>query len=256
MEQNVDTVTPMTPVIGNKRKSGNGLKIVTAIACIVAVCGIGFGVYGMMQSGQKDDQIADLKVQIEENNEVVSTINNQNDKNVSAIPADTANIVEAAINKEVLIQWPDNIERLDSEPETLTNKVVLPKITIDSEVARSINDKIINKYSTYLEDKQSYNKGPYDVEITYDSVIRDNILYLIIKKIVNSYRATGGAEFDVYYFDIKNDVELSVQEIAEMHDIPQNATVIIPSVAGSFDYYYHNDKYCYRLGCEVIDNTF
>ena len=65
MEQNTDTGMPMTPVIGNKQKSGNGLKIITAVACIVAVCGTGFGVYGMMQSGQKDDQIADLKVKVE-----------------------------------------------------------------------------------------------------------------------------------------------------------------------------------------------
>ena len=48
MEQNVDTGVPVAPMVENKQKSGNGLKIATAIACIVAVCGIGFGVYGMM----------------------------------------------------------------------------------------------------------------------------------------------------------------------------------------------------------------
>ena len=62
MEQNVDASAPVTPVVENKQKGGNGLKIATAIACVVAVCGIGFGVYGMMQSSQKDDQISDLKV--------------------------------------------------------------------------------------------------------------------------------------------------------------------------------------------------
>ncbi len=74
MEQNVDTGAQMTPVIDNKQKSGNGLKIATAIACIVAVCGIGFGVYGMIQSSQKDSQISDLKVQIKENDETITTI--------------------------------------------------------------------------------------------------------------------------------------------------------------------------------------
>lgn len=65
MEQNADTGAPMTPVADNKRKSGKGLKTATAIACIVAVCGIGFGVHGMMQSSQKDSQISDLKIQLD-----------------------------------------------------------------------------------------------------------------------------------------------------------------------------------------------
>ncbi len=61
MEQNAETGVQMTPVVDDKKKNGNGLKIATAIACIVAVCGIGFGVYGMMQSSQKDTEIARLK---------------------------------------------------------------------------------------------------------------------------------------------------------------------------------------------------
>ena len=61
MEQSAETGAPMVPVVENKQKSGNGLKIATAIACIVAVCGIAFGVYGMVQSSQKDTEIAKLK---------------------------------------------------------------------------------------------------------------------------------------------------------------------------------------------------
>ena len=65
MEQNLDTSAPIAPVVeNNKQNSGNGLKIATAIACIVAVCGIGFGVYGVMQSSQKDNQISALNTEI------------------------------------------------------------------------------------------------------------------------------------------------------------------------------------------------
>ena len=74
MEQNVDISAPVTPVVDNKQKGGNGLKITTAIACVVAICGIGFGVYGMMQSSEKDSQISDLKVQIKEADGTVTTI--------------------------------------------------------------------------------------------------------------------------------------------------------------------------------------
>ena len=71
MEQNTDTGTP---VVKNKQKNGTGLKIATTIACVVAVCGIGFGVYGMMQSFNKDSQISDLKVQIKEADGTITTI--------------------------------------------------------------------------------------------------------------------------------------------------------------------------------------
>ncbi len=74
MEQNIDANTLVAPVVENKQKSGNGLKIATTIACIVAVCGIGFGVYGMMQSSKKDNQISDLKVQVESKDGTISEL--------------------------------------------------------------------------------------------------------------------------------------------------------------------------------------
>lgn len=74
MEQNADTGAQMTPVVDDKKKNGNGLKITTAIACVVAVCGIGFGVYSMMQSSQKDNQTSDLKVQIKDSDGNITTL--------------------------------------------------------------------------------------------------------------------------------------------------------------------------------------
>ena len=72
MEQSIETGVPITLAVDNKQKSGKGLIIATAIACVVAVCGIGFGVYGMIQSSQKDsqisekdNQISDLKIQLD-----------------------------------------------------------------------------------------------------------------------------------------------------------------------------------------------
>ena len=79
MDQNINNETPTTPVVENKQKSGNGLKIATAIACIVAVCGIGFGVFGMMQNTEKDSQISDLKNQVATLNNKIVSIENDND---------------------------------------------------------------------------------------------------------------------------------------------------------------------------------
>ena len=62
------------PIINNNKKNGVGLKIAVAVASVMAVCGIGFGVYGMVQGAQKDAQISNLKVQIENSDGTITTI--------------------------------------------------------------------------------------------------------------------------------------------------------------------------------------
>lgn len=75
MEQNSDTSVPIAPVTENsKQNGGNGLKIATAIACIVAICGIGFGIYGVMQVSNRDSQISELKTQIKNSEDKIATL--------------------------------------------------------------------------------------------------------------------------------------------------------------------------------------
>lgn len=99
MEQNVDTGAPIAPVAeNNKQNGGDGLKIATAIACIVAVCGIGFGVYGMMQSSQKENQISDLKVQIENLNGKIISLETETSNNESeSTPESSKNAVATRV---------------------------------------------------------------------------------------------------------------------------------------------------------------
>ena len=90
MEQSIDTGASMVPTVDNKQKGGNGLKIATAIACVVAVCGIGFGVYGMVQSSQKDTEIARLKEGIPTQNIV-----DQDDSTDTNVDGNTISVTEA-----------------------------------------------------------------------------------------------------------------------------------------------------------------
>ncbi len=62
MEQGTTTNTPV--IDSGKQKDGKGWKITTVIACIVGFCGIGFGVYELINSGNKTNQIVDLQNQI------------------------------------------------------------------------------------------------------------------------------------------------------------------------------------------------
>ncbi|MBR0372600.1 hypothetical protein IJH72_01495 [Candidatus Saccharibacteria bacterium] len=91
MEQNADAGASMTPVAKNKQKGGNGLKIATVITCVVAVCGIGFGVYSMMQSSQKDNQVSDLQNQINTLNDELSSKNNSSTDETTSSSSATNN---------------------------------------------------------------------------------------------------------------------------------------------------------------------
>ena len=82
-EPPVATPPAETPIAGDNKKSGNGLKIVTTLAIILALGGAGFGVYEMMQSSgkdsqikEKDEKISSLKAQID----ALSTTTEKDDK--------------------------------------------------------------------------------------------------------------------------------------------------------------------------------
>ena len=94
MEQNVDASAPVTPIAENKQKGGNGLKIATAIACVVAICGIGFGVYGVMQGSEKYNQISSLNSEIAKLKQTIAELENAvTDTDDTAIKIDSDSII-------------------------------------------------------------------------------------------------------------------------------------------------------------------
>ena len=74
MDPNTNMTATTSTVDGGKQNNGKGLKIAIIVTSILAVCGIGFGVYGMMQSMKKDSQISDLKVQVKNSDGTTTTI--------------------------------------------------------------------------------------------------------------------------------------------------------------------------------------
>ena len=59
---------------GGTGKKNTGL-IAGMVACaVLAVGGIAFGVYGMMQSSQKDSHISDLKVQVADKDGTIAAL--------------------------------------------------------------------------------------------------------------------------------------------------------------------------------------
>ena len=133
MEQNVDAstpVTPVAPVVENKQKGGNGLKIATAIACVVAVCGIGFGVYGMMQSAQRDSQISDLKVEVNDKSAKIDELETE----ISNLDSKKEEVV---INTETITTDPDVTSQEPNNNSSETAAILLGTI-LDKNDSRTV----------------------------------------------------------------------------------------------------------------------
>ena len=104
MEQN--EVAPF-PVVENKQKNDKVWKIATVVASVVAVCGIGFGVYGMISANSikssiatKDDEIKNLNTEIDDLNAKIEELESQ--------------IEEQPIEYDD--DWNEEDEELDVEP--------------------------------------------------------------------------------------------------------------------------------------------
>jgi len=159
MEQNTDTGAQMTPAVDKKQKSGNGLKIATAIACIVAVCGIGFGVYGMMQSSQndsqisdRDNQISDLKTQIKNFEDRIATLETGQGETIDTGTSSATisyesfadNLIKSNSGKILTIYGANSSERLELAQIDGNNDNHLTISVNDSSVAE--DDEVLSVY--------------------------------------------------------------------------------------------------------------
>ena len=75
MEQDTNTVAPanVAPAEEKRKKSGgNGWKVATIVAAVAAICGVGFGAYGMIQNSQSEAKTNQNKCDDDENSNVRS----------------------------------------------------------------------------------------------------------------------------------------------------------------------------------------
>jgi hypothetical protein len=107
MEQKDVSGFPISPKA--TEKSGKGMKIATAVSVVAAICGIGFGVYGMTQSNNNTKSSnLDLQLKDAEGNSIVSvggdenggtvTMSNPIEKKENPIAAKTISGVAYSVN--------------------------------------------------------------------------------------------------------------------------------------------------------------
>ena len=71
---NQDVTATPEPSAPTNKKENSGLKIATIICAVLAVAGLGFGVYEMLQANSAKQQIADLKIEIKNNDGTTTTL--------------------------------------------------------------------------------------------------------------------------------------------------------------------------------------
>lgn len=90
--------------------------------------------------------------------------------------------------------------------------VKLPKLTINSNNAEHLNEKILNDFSPMEKDKKTF-KGVGSTHIDYTYYIKDNIIFIIITDEHSNNRGSGWTKYYGYYYDITNDEELSLEGV-------------------------------------------
>lgn len=74
MEEHMGTREPETPVVGKQNGNEKWLKVATGIMAAVAVCGVGFGIYGIEKSALSEERVSELKVQIKNEDGTTTTL--------------------------------------------------------------------------------------------------------------------------------------------------------------------------------------
>jgi hypothetical protein len=181
MEPNITTTASI--VDSDKQNNGKGWKIATAIASVVAICGVGLGVYGMIQSSQKDNQISDLKVQVEDSNGKITALETEKIETTDG-NGTTVTITDSALAK-------------------------LNPVVISSDVDGSVGDGYTDVYSLTASSSlysdgdmnKSWSLTSHDGDLTCQ--IKEN--YTIIDNCDIS--AHGGKVSNIYSVGLGNGIE-------------------------------------------------
>ncbi len=155
------TTTATAPVVDNKKP--NDVKkwvIIAAVACLVAVCGIGFGIYGMVQSTQKDAQISDLRNKIARDDKNTTQLDSREEKEEQEEKEDKEEEKEKEKEKEKeeeradnpnkpvsRFEYEDKIDALDMDIPLVSDRYLgISELGIKVKLPNISNDITYKKY--------------------------------------------------------------------------------------------------------------
>ncbi|MBR2709552.1 hypothetical protein IKE72_00530 [Candidatus Saccharibacteria bacterium] len=110
MEQDTKQDIITNTMTDKTKKNNRGLIVGMSICAILAIGGIGFGTYGMIQSTQKDNQISDLKVQVEDSRDKIASLETTKSEAISKCETTTVTDSPTLVTEELehyiyIAQW-------------------------------------------------------------------------------------------------------------------------------------------------------
>jgi len=178
-------------------------KNIIIVLLIIIILGLGgYLVFDKVMDNKEETPIEEGNNQIKEDNKESGVIVNDliNGKVIQTFSSSDGMNIELEANEIPYVE------------------VILPYININSSAAKEINNKIETKFSNEINiiknnvTTQVSNKGPYYTSINYSYTVRNNVLFIYVEKLTNSYRASGYSEGVAYYYDLENNKILSTEE--------------------------------------------
>lgn len=164
--------------------------------------------------------------------------------------------------------WPEDVIAKNEyfDPDTLYHKVEVPKILLETETTKAINEKIYNNYSKYVDDVKNNGKAyiTYEIDIDYTYKMKNEILFILVEQNINSSKITSEQTVNVYYYDIKNDKELTLEEVCTLFKIASNMVedksikeiyAVMPNSLTHFDVYYNQNEPCSSNTCKSVQTV-
>ena len=127
-----------------------------------------------------------------------------------------------------LYDWPSNLlEKEAGEPNKLVVKANVPKILIDTDVTKKINNEIYEQCEPIINeikditsrDNLTAKNSAVETSIDYEYTILNGILFIDVNVVSVNHRASGNSDRKIYYYDINNDKELSISDVMALLNI-------------------------------------
>lgn len=190
----------------------NKKNIIIIILSLLLLTALGYIIYNSLNNNtNKNTQ--------ETNNQ--NTANTLEQNNTQNNKYQEYNVVGEAYNGiNIIKNTNDDIDTKNGDPVEMVEKVILPKILKDTDTIKTINQNILddNKWAISAVEKGLQNEDNphilFDVTTNYDYTINNDILYILVTTQIKYYHSHGWNDYYSYYYDIKNDKELTTNEIA------------------------------------------
>lgn len=190
----------------------NKKNIIIIILSLLLLTALGYIIYNSLNNNTNKN------TQETNNQNTANTLEQNNTKNNEY---QKHNIVGEAYNGiNIIKNTNDDIDTKNGDPVEMVEKVILPKILKDTDTTKTINQNILddNKWAISAVEKGLQNEDNphvlFDVTTNYDYTINNDILYILVTTQIKYYRSHGWNDYYSYYYDIKNDKELTTNEVA------------------------------------------